>query len=220
MPVEMHKCKNHESWLKNRKKYLGGSDVACIMGLNPWKTNIQLYREKKGLVEPADLSDNELVIYGTKAEEHIRALFALDHPELKVEYIPENSWHNDIFPFAAASLDGWTTDKDGRKGILEIKTANITSKAQAEKWKDRKIPDNYYCQVLFYLAVTEWDYVDLRANLKYDLPDKDLFIITKDFHIERTDPNVEDDIATIMEATAKFAERLKKNEEPPLLLTI
>lgn len=216
MPVEMHKCKNHESWLKNRKKYLGGSDVACIMGLNLWKTNIQLYREKKGLVEPADLSDNELVIYGTKAEEHIRALFALDHPELKVEYVPENSWHNDIFPFAAASLDGWTTDKDGRKGILEIKTATITSSQQAQKWKDQ-IPDNYYCQVLYYLGVTEWDYIDLRARLKYEFPDNS-FITERDYHIERSE--VEEDIATIMEKTAVFAESLRKGKEPPLLLTI
>lgn len=220
MPVEMKKCKNHEAWLKHRTKFIGGSDVSCILGLSSWKTNLQLYREKKGIVKPDDLSGNPLVEYGSKAEEHIRALFELDYPNLTVEYVENNSWHNSKYPFAAASLDGWSQDENGRHGILEIKTANITSKAQAEKWKDGKIPDNYYCQVLFYLAVTEWDYVDLRANLKYDLPDKDLFIITKDFHIERTDPNVEDDIATIMEATAKFAERLKKNEEPPLLLSL
>lgn len=218
--VTMVKHKSRKEWLKARQKYIGGSDVSCILGLNPYKTNLQLYREKKGIVKPDDLSDNPLVEYGSKAEEHIRALFELDYPNLKVEYVTNNSWINDKYPFAAASLDGDSTDENGRHGILEIKTANITSKAQAEKWKDGKIPDNYYCQVLFYLAVTEWDYVDLRANLKYDLPDKDLFIITKDFHIERTDPNVEDDIATIMEATAKFAERLKKNEEPPLLLSI
>ena len=217
--LKMYRCKNHESWLKNRKKYIGGSDVSCIMGLNPYKTNRQLYEEKKGIIESPDLSDNALVQYGTQAEEHIRALFALDHQDLTVEYIPNNSWRNTDYPFAACSLDGWSSDKDGRKGILEIKTATITNATQSAKWKDA-IPDNYYCQVLFYLAVTEWDYVDLRANLKYDLPDKDLFIITKDFHIERTDPNVEEDIATIMEATAKFAERLKKNEEPPLLLSI
>ena len=220
MPVEMKKCKNHEAWLKHRTKFIGGSDVACIMGLSSWKTNLQLYREKKGIVKPDDLSDNPNVEYGSKAEEYIRGLFKLDYPNLTVEYVENNSWHNSKYPFAACSLDGWSIDENGRHGILEIKTANITSKAQAEKWKDGKIPDNYYCQVLFYLAVTEWDYVDLRANLKYDLPDKDLFIITKDFHIERTDPNVEDDIATIMEATAKFAERLKKNEEPPLLLSL
>lgn len=217
MSVEMHKCKNHASWLKNRKKYIGGSDVACIMGYNPWKTNVQLFREKKGLVEPDDLSDNPLVTYGTQAEEHIRALFALDHPELKVEYIPNNSWHNTEYPFAAASLDGWTTDKSDRKGILEIKTTTITTKQQALKWKEM-IPDNYYCQVVYYLGVTGWDYIDLRANLKYDYPDSDLYIATRDYHIERSE--CEADIEAIMEKAAVFAELLRKNKEPSLLLTL
>lgn len=217
MSVEMHKCKNHESWLKNRRKYIGGSDVSCIMGYNPWKTNIQLFREKKGLVEPDDLSDNPLVEYGSRAEEHIRALFELDHPELKVEYVPNNSWHNTEFPFAAASLDGWTMDENGRKGILEIKTATITTSQQGAKWKD-SIPDNYFCQVVFYLGVTGWDYVDLRANLKYQHPDKPLYIATRDYHIERSE--VEEDIELVMEKTAVFAEALRKNKEPSLVLTL
>ena len=216
--LKMYRCKNHESWLKNRKKYLGGSDVACIMGLNPWKTNRQLYDEKKGITEPADLSDNPLVQYGSKAEEYIRGLFTLDHPNLKVEYVPNNSWRNTDYPFAAASLDGWSTDENGRKGILEIKTASITSAAQSAKWKDEHIPDNYYCQVIFYLGVTGWDYVDLRANLKYEYPDKPISIITRDYHIERSE--VEEDIKMIMDAAAKFAEQLKNNTPPALVLTL
>lgn len=217
MSVEMHRCKNHESWLKNRKKYLGGSDIACVLGLNPWKTNRQLYREKKGLVEPDDLSDNKLVIYGTEAEEHIRALFALDRPELKVEYVKNNSWHNSKYPFAACSLDGWTKDENGRKGILEIKTATITNAQQSAKWKDR-IPDNYYCQVLYYLGVTDFDFVDLRAHLKYEFPDEPVKIWIKDYHIERSE--VEEDIQIVMQKAGEFAELLKKNEEPATLLTL
>ena len=215
--LKMYRCKNHESWLKNRKKYIGGSDVSCILGLNPYKTNVQLYREKKGLVEPDDLSDNPLVAYGTQAEEHIRALFTLDHQELKVEYIPNNSWRNTDYPFAAASLDGWLTDENGRKGILEIKTSNITSGQQAAKWKDA-IPDNYYCQVLFYLGVTGWEFVILRANLKYERPDEPLYIATKEYRIERSE--VEEDIATIMEKAGEFAKSLKENKEPPVILTL
>ena len=216
--LKMYRCKNHESWLKNRKKYIGGSDVACIMGLNPWKTNRQLYEEKKGIIESPDLSDNELVQYGTKAEEHIRALFQLDHEELTVEYIPNNSWRNTDYPFAAASLDGWLTEKEtGRKGILEIKTATITNATQSNHWKD-SIPDNYYCQVLFYLGVTGFDFVDLRANLKYEYPDKPLSIITRDYHVERCE--VEEDIAIVMQAAKDFSEALKNNTPPPLLLTL
>ena len=215
--VTMIKYKSRKEWLKARQKFIGGSDVACILGMNPWKTNVQLYREKKGLAEPSDLSDNELVIYGTKAEKYIRSLFALDHPELKVEYVPNNSWINDEYPFAAASLDGSTEDKNGRKGILEIKTSTITTSQQANKWKDQ-IPDNYFCQVLFYLGVTCWDYVDLRANLKYVYPERDTYTITRDYHLERSD--YEQDIATVMEAAEDFHQALKKGEEPPVRLIL
>lgn len=215
--LKMYRFETRDEWLEARKKYIGGSDVSCILGYNPWKTNVQLYREKKGLVMPDDLSDNPLVQYGTKAEEHIRALFALDHQELKVGYVPENSWRNTKYPFAACSLDGWSVDEKNRTGILEIKTATITSALQSQKWKDR-VPDNYYCQVLYYLGVTEWEYVNLRANLKYQFPDEPVKIWTKDYHIERSE--VEEDISTIMEKAAEFAESLEKNQEPSVILTL
>ena len=85
------------------------------------------------------------------------------------------------------------------------------------KWKDQ-IPDNYFCQVLFYLGVTEWDYVDLRANLKYVYPERDTYTITRDYHLERSD--YEQDIATVMEAAEEFARALKKGEEPPVRLIL
>lgn len=216
--LKMVRYKNREQWLKARKRFIGGSDVSCILGLNPYKTNVQLYREKKGLVEPDDLSDNPLVAYGTQAEEHIRALFALDHQELKIEYVPNNSWHNTDYPFAAASLDGWLEDKDGRKGILEIKTATITSAQQANKWKDEHIPDNYYCQILFYLGVTNWDFVFLRANLKYEKPDSPLYVATKEYYVNRSE--VEADIELVMSKAKEFHDCLKNGVKPPLTLTL
>ena len=216
--LKMIRYRNREQWLKARKRFIGGSDISCILGLNPWKTNRQLYEEKKGIIESPDLSDNALVQYGTQAEEHIRALFALDYPNLNVEYIKDNSWRNTDYPFAAASLDGWTTDKDGRKGILEIKTATITNATQSAKWKDEHIPDNYFCQVVFYLGVTGWDFVDLRANLKYEFPDSPLKIITKDYHIERSE--VEEDIEIVMQKATNFAYLLKHDITPPTLLTL
>ena len=216
MSVEMKKCKNHDSWLKHRKDFIGGSDAACILGLNPYKSNLDLYREKIGLVAPPDLSGNAAVEYGTKAEEHIRALFALDHPELKVEYVENNSWHNTKYPFAAASLDGFLTTEDQDKGILEIKTAIISNKAHAELWNNR-IPDNYYCQILHYFMVTEFDFAVLRARLRYEYPGNK-FYTERDYYIERSE--CEEDIATLIEKEAAFYEQLKKKQEPPRILSI
>lgn len=44
--VEMRRLKNREEWLKNRMKYIGGSDSAAIIGQNQWKSNIELWMEK------------------------------------------------------------------------------------------------------------------------------------------------------------------------------
>ena len=40
--------KNREEWLNARKKGIGGSDAACIIGLNKYKSNVRLWDEKTG----------------------------------------------------------------------------------------------------------------------------------------------------------------------------
>lgn len=153
-----------EEWLVNRKG-IGGSDASAILGLNPYKTNQELWMEKKGQMSPVDISDKSYVKYGNDAEPLLRALFALDYPEYEVEYYDNNMIINKKYPWAHASLDGELMDPDGRRGILEIKTTNILQSMQWEKW-DNRIPDNYYIQVLHYLLVTEYDFVVLKAQLK------------------------------------------------------
>ena len=78
-----------EEWLVNRKG-IGGSDASAILGLNPYKTNQELWMEKKGQMSPVDISGKSYVKYGNDAEPLLRALFALDYPEYKVEYYDNN----------------------------------------------------------------------------------------------------------------------------------
>lgn len=127
-----------DSWL-NARHGIGGSDASAVLGLSPYKTNVDLYLEKIGQRVPADISGEDYVRYGHDAEPLLRSLFALDHPEYKVEYFGDNMIRNEKYPWAHASLDGELTDQDGRKGILEIKTTNILQSMQREKWReDRK----------------------------------------------------------------------------------
>lgn len=204
-----------EEWLKNRQSYIGGSDVSCILGLNPYKTNIDLWREKTGRTVPKDISDKPEVKYGTDAEKHLRELFKLDFPDLKVSYIEGNCWLNDKYPFAAASLDGWLEDQNNRFGIFECKTTLINSQASKAKWENR-IPDNYYCQVLYYMGVCEGEFTKLKAQLKYIKANEDPLLITKHYHIERSE--VETEIDYVMEKTADFYEYIKSDKEPPLAI--
>jgi putative phage-type endonuclease len=141
MAVKMQTFDSREAWLKQRGLRIGGSDAACLIGMNPWKNNVQLFREKMHTV--VDEIDNDAMAYGREAEPVLRKLFALDHPELKVMYEENNLWTNDMYPFAHASLDGWISPDESGGGIIEIKTATIRSRIQAQEW-DGRIPNNYY----------------------------------------------------------------------------
>ena len=211
--VEMKVLKSHEEWLANRNR-IGGSDASAILGMNPYRTNIELWQIKTGQLQAEDISEQPYVKYGTQAEMHLRGLFRLDFPEYKVEYIENNIWLNDKFPFAHASLDGWLTDQDGRKGILEIKTTNILQSMQKEKWKDR-LPDNYYIQLLHYLMVTEFDFAVLKAQLKYEF-DGDIFLQTRHYKIERAD--VQADIEFLEDSERKFWKQVQERKRPGLIL--
>ena len=184
------------------------------MGRNPYKTNIELWQEKTGRTFPEDISDKPYVKYGIAAEEHLRELFKLDHPEYTVCYEENNIWINDQMPWAHASLDGWLIDQEGRNGIWECKTTNILQSMQKEKWK-QQIPDNYYVQILHYLMVTEFDFAELKAQLKYDLGGE-VYLQTRHYHIERSD--VQEDIDYLMQKEAEFWEFVKSDTRPPLIL--
>lgn len=217
MSAEMITFYTQEEWLLARQNYIGGSDASCILGLNPWKSNIQLWEEKKGIRTPENLDDNPLVLYGRRAEEHLRELFRWDYPQYAytVRYKKNNMWFNRKYPWAHASLDGWLVDERGRRGILEIKTATISGPAQKAKWREG-IPDNYYVQILHYLMVTEFDFAILKAQLKYELPDEELYIQTKHYRIERT--AVQEDIDYLIEKEREFAEILKTSTPPARIL--
>lgn len=205
---------SHREWLDSRKNRIGGSDASAVLGLNPYKSNVDLWLEKKGEIETEDISDKSYVKYGTNAEYYLRELFKLDFPQYEVEYYENNMLLNDKYPFAHASLDGELTDEEGRKGILEIKTTNILQSMQKEKWKD-KIPDNYYIQVLHYLMVTEYDFVVLKAQLKSEF-NENVYLQTKHYFIEREE--VLEDIEYLIKEEIKFYNLLEKGIRPNLIL--
>lgn len=207
---------SREEWLEERKKGIGGSDAAVILGLNPYKNNIRLWEEKTGKVQAEDISDKPYVKYGTQAEDLLRELFKLDFPQYEVSHDENTIIKHPKYPFLFTSLDGQLVDKEtGELGILEIKTTNILQSMQKEKWKE-KIPDNYFCQVLHYLNVTGYSFAILKAQLKYDF-DGDIKLETRHYKINRCD--FEEDIKELEKAEVEFwTKYVEKDIQPPLEL--
>lgn len=196
-----------QEWLDFRKGRLGGSDAGVVLGVNSWKTNIDLWKEKKGLTVPKDISDNANVKYGREAEEHITALFALDHPEYELT-VPKDIVYVK-HGVLTASLDGQLIEREtGRKGIFEAKTTDTFSRLEYRKWENR-LPDSYYAQLLHYLNVTGWEFAVLRCYFRHQQK-------FEEYLIERSD--VESEIRLLETLEMEFIRSLERDTPPALIL--
>lgn len=205
---------NREEWLEERKKGIGGSDAAVVLGKSKWKNNVELWEEKTGKRETPDISDKPYVRYGVQAEDYIRQIFALNYPEYEVRHEENTIIKHPKYPFLFASLDGILIDKEtGEMGILEVKTTEIVRSMQYENWKDDNIPDAYYCQVLHYLNVTGFSFVKLVAELKYSQD----YQIRKTYTIKREE--VIEEMQYLEQEEIKFWNNfVVKDIRPPLQL--
>lgn len=204
-----------EQWLQERKKGIGGSDAAAVLGLNPYMTNIDLWKIKTGRKEQEDISEKPFVKYGTEAEKYLIALFALDFPEYEVIHADNDLIRHPKYEFLHASLDGRLIEKaTGRRGILEIKTTNILQSMQKEKW-DNVVPQNYFCQVMHYLNVTGFDFAILKAQLKTEWQNE-IRLTTRHYFFEWKD--FAEDIEFLQSAELKFWDCVINDREPDLIL--
>lgn len=221
----MGNIKEREKWLQERKTGIGGSDAAAILGLNPFMTNVELWEIKTGRKEQEDISQKPCVLYGTKAEQHLRELFKLDYPELYVDNEEYKTYSSIKYPFIRGSFDGVISDgKSGKMGVLEIKTATIRKKIDLEKWQDQ-IPQNYYCQILHYFLCREdFEFAVLKAKLLLTFKKKENEIFSvipseiRQYFINRYDEQVISDMEYLLESEKEFWGYVERDERPPLKL--
>ena len=213
----------HDEWKQSRGKGIGGSDVACIVGENPYKQAYQLWQEKKGLVEPKDISDKPYVRYGTLAEEPLRELFKLDFEDrYEVFYMPDVILQNKEYPFMRYSPDAILYDKvTDEWGIWECKTTNVVQSSQREKWEKGNVPMNYYCQVLHGLNVTGFSFIVLKAQLKFENPNGLPSFSTRHYYWHKNDEQVSDDKQYLKDEVVKWwKEYMEGDKQPPVQVFI
>ena len=130
----------------NRHLYIGGSDIAAVMGLSRWKTPLKLWCEKTQKLQPVDLSDNEAVELGADLEEFVAQKFSQKTGKA-VRRSPKVYQHKE-YPYMIAHVDRLITGTDE---LLECKTASFFKK---EEWENDDIPQEYILQVMWYLGIT------------------------------------------------------------------
>src|SRR5574344_883212 len=144
------KAKNREEWLEYRKNGIGSSEVATILGLNPWETPYQLWRRKKGLDAPK--TENEAMIMGHLLEDAVAQRWRIATGR---ELIKSSSgdwlYYRKDKEFMRASQDRiyWETGKPkniDNKSVLECKTTQKQIDAD-------DLPKHWFVQVQWLMYV-------------------------------------------------------------------
>lgn len=152
MATKIIRPQNREEWLKYRESGIGSSEVATIVGLNPWETPYQLWRRKKGL-DPAK-AENFAMKAGHYLEDAV-AQFWKDETGCEIIKRSAIDWLiiNPDKPFMRVSPDRtyWLkglTHNAQNKGILECKTTQMSI-------DENEIPKHWFCQVQYQLGTAE-----------------------------------------------------------------
>lgn len=204
---------NRSEWLKARHYGIGASDAAAILGLSPWRSNVQLWIEKTGVPKAEDSVKNTAVQLGNVLENPVREVFRAKHPELNLEYYPFDILYQDSLPWLRATLDGEITEMEtGRRGIYEGKTATCMKKADWAKWSTG-IPEYYLTQCIWQLKATDYDFVYLTAFLMNPERDKCEY---REYLLEKAD--CIEDMEYITAEGVKFWRYVENKKMPPMII--
>ena len=145
-----------DEWLNYRRRGIGGSDVAAILGVSPFRTSRDIYYDKLGVValEPDESNWVQLEV-GHLLEDLVAKIFQ-KKTGYRVFQI-KKMFHHPEYPFMLADVDYFVELPDGKIAILECKTTNYNAK---DHWwlDDREIVPVYYeLQGRHYMAVTDID---------------------------------------------------------------
>jgi len=173
-------------WLQERRRHVGGSDVAAILGLSRWQTAWDVFRSKTEDPEDDDDTAEEKpwLTRGRYLEPAIGNWYAdthghpVEHHQNRIIEGPE--------PWMAASVDYFVHPPKNKAHGLECKSSRLL-----EGWGDVGtdiIPVDYALQCHWYMAVTGCDRWDVAV----------LFLLKDEFrsYTLRADPEVQEAIVS------------------------
>jgi len=136
---------DRQAWLEQRRKGLGSSDAALLMGVgHPDDSEYKLWLDKTGRIDHEQ--QTEAMRRGIWLEPHVVEFFA-DRTKLGVRRC--GLVERKDTPFLRATPDRLTEDG----GVLEVKTIGAFAKV-AKEWRDGQVARHAWVQAQWQLMVT------------------------------------------------------------------
>jgi len=153
---------SRNDWLDVRKRGIGSSDAAAAIGLNPYKSQLELWLEKTnrdvGLAKPNPDDDTTPVFWGVVLEPVVASQYQRRTGN-KVRKVNAVLQHPDV-PWMLANIDREVVGCNEVQ-ILECKTAGLNG---ARLWREG-VPKYVEVQVMHQLAVTGKQAADVAVLL-------------------------------------------------------
>lgn len=153
----------------DRKKGIGGTDISAIVGLNPWKTPLDVFLEKTGQKE--DQPDNENMWWGREME-----------PVLAKRYCKEKDISENLLvlppalknPIKHQGLSWYIGSPDGLipsvfpKQAMIVGGVDFKTSGKPSEWGEPgtdEIPEQYIIQAEWYMGLTGAQWWDIAVLL-------------------------------------------------------
>lgn len=182
-----------EEWLEQRRKGIGGSDAAAILGLDRFHSPFDVYADKLGFKE--ERPDNEPMRQGRDLEDYVAGRF-VEETGKKVKRDNRLLVHPE-YPYMIGNIDRRVV---GENAGLECKTTSVLNRAQ---FAQGEYPPSYYVQCVHYMAVT--------GAAKWYLA---VLVLNKAFHIFEIERD-EAEIGALIAAEKDFWENHVQKQIPP-----
>lgn len=193
---------------------LTGSEMASVVNASPWRTNLELFNQKKGILPKFTKEENAAAkLIGNEQEEYLLKKFEREriragkHPHVTVDKtlfqcgsycvdadgVPIEDANGDVllaYKGALADIDGLVTFEKGDfedeylDCIVECKTTE-NMRALNEEWKKGIVPEYYVWQARWYMFVLNKNRVWFVLSYNYSEEATVVIPVDRDMDIER-----------------------------------
>ena len=178
---------NNQDFARMRASCLGGSDIGAVLGLNRYRSAVDVWMEKTGRV--SGVCDSLALRFGSFAESFIASEYelatglslvaheaAVVHPQY--EYL---MGHIDRFVCSGPLFNAAGSLLASR--VLECKTANVYTQSEWGEVGTDQVPLSYLVQCLWYLMLTGLEQADLAVL--FGNSDFRIYEIHRDWELEQ-----------------------------------
>lgn len=142
----------------DRKSFIGGSDVAAVLGISPWRTPLQLWEAKTRAAIPDDNAKKKIFKRGHRWESVVAEMLVehLESSGHQVEFVAANRRYVDPdMDFLAAEID-YEIRLDGEQEITNVELKTV-SPFKAKEWGEEDTDESpvwYTAQAMHGLGIT------------------------------------------------------------------